>query len=59
MDAYANSSFPKLIALLGEKEVVDKFRAEVKVEEKDLEELNAYGEKLHRHLKSAFPSLRE
>ena len=59
MDAYDNSSFPALNRLLSQKDVVDKFVAMTtgKKNEIEIKKLTAFGEKLHRHLESAFPSI--
>lgn len=58
MDAYEKSVFPELISLLSEPEVGAKFIAMApSLNEKDFSKINAAGEKLHRHLKSQFPSI--
>jgi hypothetical protein len=58
MDDYDRSTFPELTRLLGREDVATKFAALLEGrDEAEMKKLTAYGEKLHRHLESAFPSI--
>jgi hypothetical protein len=58
MDDYDRSTFPELILLLARKDVATGFAATLKGrDEGEIRKLTAYGEKLHRHLESSFPSI--
>jgi hypothetical protein len=58
MDDYDRSSFPELNSLLGREDVAAKFAALLTGRDaEEMRKLTAYGEKLHRHLESSFPSI--
>jgi hypothetical protein len=58
MDNYDRSTFPELISLLARKDVATQFAARLEGrDEAEMKKLTAYGEKLHRHLESSFPSI--
>jgi hypothetical protein len=58
MDDYTRSSFPALNELLGREDVAERFAALLgERDEEEMKKLTAYGEKLHRHLESSFPSI--